>query len=191
MKYLMIDTSTNLMVLILHQVNKEPDFLYRLGKSDHQAYIITLIDELLKKNKTELKELKGIIIGVGPGSYTGLRVGVMTAKMLSYSTGIPLYKISSLLFLTSGYEEKVLAWHDARNNNGFSAIYKNGEIIKKELLRNIDVLTDEEKEITVNLTDKTIKIDTNIIFKYKESVENIKSLAPNYLRKTEAEAKFD
>lgn len=191
MKYLMIDTSTNLMVLILHQDNKEPDFLYRLGKSDHQAYIITLIDELLKRNKTDLKELKGIIIGVGPGSYTGLRVGVMTAKMLSYSTGIPLYKISSLLFLTSGYKGKVLSWHDARNNNGFSAIYKNGEIIKKELLRNIDALTNEEKEMKVVLNDKTIKIDTNIIFQYKEVVKNIKSLVPNYLRKTEAEAKFD
>lgn len=52
--------------------------------------LLTLIKKILKKNKLEYKDLKGIEVEVGPGSYTGLKVGVAVANALGYSLRIPV-----------------------------------------------------------------------------------------------------
>jgi tRNA threonylcarbamoyladenosine biosynthesis protein TsaB len=48
------------------------------------------INELLQKNKTELKDLNGVIVYMGPGSFTGLRIGLSAANALAYSLNIPI-----------------------------------------------------------------------------------------------------
>jgi|SRR5690606_6099442 len=191
MKHLLIDTSTPSMILMLQDDKKTLDISVRVGKSDHQAYIIPLIDELLKRNKLTKDDLSSVVVGVGPGSYTGLRVGVMTAKMMGYRTNLVIRKVSSLLFLTSGYKNKVYAWHDARNNQGFCALYQKGERLNEEALRHINDLSEEERSMIVNLKEDTIKVDGSIILDASEIVVNIFELVPNYLRKTEAENKLD
>lgn len=52
--------------------------------------LLPLITKLLKKNKLEFKDLKGIEVETGPGSYTGLKVGASVANALGYSLGIPV-----------------------------------------------------------------------------------------------------
>ncbi len=52
--------------------------------------LMPLIEKLLKKNKLEFKDLKGIEVETGPGSFTGLRVGVSVANALGFSLGIPV-----------------------------------------------------------------------------------------------------
>jgi len=55
-----------------------------------------VIDELLKKNGVTLAELTGLVIGLGPGSFTGLRIGLSCLKGLSYALKVPLVGVSSL-----------------------------------------------------------------------------------------------
>lgn len=191
MKYLLIDTSTNALIIMLYVDNKKLDEQIRLGKQDHQAHIIPMIDAVLSKQNMRPKDLDGIIVGVGPGSYTGLRVGVMTAKMLSYTTGVKLYQISSLVFLTSGYTHKLLAWHDARNNQGFSATIFEGKIIDEEKVRHEDELTPDDKARLIRIENDTILIDAAVIIAHKTPVDDVYKLIPNYLRKTEAEKNLD
>lgn len=191
MNYLLIDTSTNVMIIMLHIDDKLIESKIRVGSKDHQGYIIPTIDELLKNNNLSIKDINKIIVGIGPGSYTGLRVAVMTAKMLAYSLKIPLYKISSLLFLSSGYKDEVLVWHDARNNDGFSGCYLDGKLIDNEAVRNLNDLTYEEKEKLVILNEDTIKLDSNVIINNAILVDDIYNLIPNYLRKTKAELNLD
>ncbi|VEU83090.1 tRNA (adenosine(37)-N6)-threonylcarbamoyltransferase complex dimerization subunit type 1 TsaB [Acholeplasma hippikon] len=191
MKYLLIDTSTDVMVLMLHENNKLIDKIFRKGKSDHQAFIVPLIDELLKKNKTDIKEIDEFVIGIGPGSYTGLRVGLMTAKMLSYTLNKPLMKISSLAFLASGYDDELIIWHDARNNDGFQGVFKKGELIGEESVRNLNDLSEEEKNKLLIIKEDTINIDSNRVIKNAILVKDVFAIVPNYLRKTEAENKLD
>lgn len=52
--------------------------------------LLPLIEKILKKNKLEYKDLKGIEVETGPGSFTGIRVGVSVANALGYSLGIPV-----------------------------------------------------------------------------------------------------
>jgi len=191
MKFLTIDTSTNLLLIVLHDEKNIIEINSRVGKSDHQAYIVPMIEETLKKNQVELEALSGVIVGIGPGSYTGLRVGLMTAKMLCYAKKIPLYTVSSLMLLTSGYDEKILAWHDARNNDGFSGFYEKGILIDEEKVRNLDNLTEEEKLMMVYVNPDNFKLNIERVVKNKIHVENYMGLVPNYLRKTEAEVKLD
>lgn len=191
MKYLLIDTSTDILVLMLHEDNKLIDSVYRKGKSDHQAFIIPLIEDLLARNNTDIKSIDEFIIGIGPGSYTGLRVGLMTAKMFSYTLNKPLKKISSLAFLASGYDERRIVWHDARNNDGFQGTFEKAKLIGDESVRNLNDLTEEESKNLLIINEETIKIDSNRVIENASLVSDVFAIVPNYLRKTEAENKLD
>src|SRR6476620_11589990 len=67
----------------------------RLEKS-HSSHITVLIQQLLKNTGYTEKDLSGVAISGGPGSYTGLRIGTSTAKGLCYSLDIPLLAVSTL-----------------------------------------------------------------------------------------------
>ena len=189
MKKLIIDVSTDTQIVILSVLGKPEIIKTRLGKKDHSAYMIPLIDEALKEGGINIKEIDQIIVGVGPGSYTGLRVAVMTAKMLAYTNQIPLYTISSLQLLTSGYDGQITAMIDARNQNYFSGVYEQSEVVLKEGLYHLDELKKYPNHIIIN--HETIKIDLSKIEHRFMLVENPHELIPNYLRITEAERNHD
>ncbi|MEI6509256.1 MAG: tRNA (adenosine(37)-N6)-threonylcarbamoyltransferase complex dimerization subunit type 1 TsaB, partial [Bacteroidota bacterium] len=64
--------------------------------NSHASQITLLIDKLLRDAKVDYKQLNAIAVSKGPGSYTGLRVGVSTAKGLCYALNIPLIAINTL-----------------------------------------------------------------------------------------------
>ena len=93
---LLIDTSQNKVVVALSKNGKI------IEKKIWQSYfrqsetLLLAIDRLLKRNKLTLKDLTGIVVNSGPGSYTGLRVGIATANTLSFGLKIPLVGIKNI-----------------------------------------------------------------------------------------------
>lgn len=88
---------------------------------DHARKVGVFVDELLRETGIAADELDAVAVGKGPGSYTGLRIGVSFAKGLCYGLGKPLVAIGSLEALTEvareDYEAGILAvenWDDAR-----------------------------------------------------------------------------
>lgn len=75
------------------------------GGQDHARKLGVYIDEILRGNEVVPKELDAVAVSKGPGSYTGLRIGVSTAKGLCYGLGIPLIGIGSLESLARVAEE--------------------------------------------------------------------------------------
>ncbi|GHM99674.1 tRNA (adenosine(37)-N6)-threonylcarbamoyltransferase complex dimerization subunit type 1 TsaB [Cytophagales bacterium WSM2-2] len=63
------------------------------------SLLAVLIDKLFSDSKTEKKELSGVVVASGPGSYTGLRIGVATAKGICYALNIPLISVNTLYLL--------------------------------------------------------------------------------------------
>ncbi len=190
---LVLDSSTKLMWIGLVKNETLVDFYARIAKKDHAKYMVDAIDNLLKKNKVEVKDLSEIIVGCGPGSYTGLRVAGMVSKMLAYTLEIPLYSVSSIYFLTSGYEGKVLGMIDARRNQYFTGIYDGTTTIKEDelmLYQDILQLKDVNQYKLLIINEENYKIDVNKIINKKILVDNINEYVPNYLRKTEAEMKL-
>ena len=95
-------------------------------KYSHSTKLHSYIDDVLKQQNIDIKDLSAIAVSKGPGSYTGLRIGVAAAKGLCFSLDIPLISISTLLVLSkkikidSGLIIPVL---DARRDEVYSAIF--------------------------------------------------------------------
>lgn len=101
----------------------------------HAEKLHCFIQDLLEENSVAAKDLAAIAVSKGPGSYTGLRIGVAAAKGLCYSLGIPLLSISTLnslaLQLEGVSDEYVIPMLDARRMEVYSAVYQNGKQVRK------------------------------------------------------------
>lgn len=126
---LSIETSTPVCSVALHD-NGE---LLRVKEIDlpgaHSERLIGLIQELLEEKSLEGKDLSAVAVSEGPGSYTGLRIGVSSAKGLCFAWGIPLIGVSTLAALARGAKRKlnsssiVVSMLDARRMEVYREIY--------------------------------------------------------------------
>jgi tRNA threonylcarbamoyladenosine biosynthesis protein TsaB len=92
---LAIDTSTHLSVVALGSLDGPPDRdVVDVGRR-HGAALLEQLDRVLGERGLRPSQLALIVAGTGPGSFTGLRVGLATAKTLAYVTGVPIVGVSS------------------------------------------------------------------------------------------------
>jgi tRNA threonylcarbamoyl adenosine modification protein YeaZ len=183
---LIVDTSSNLQYLSLvdESNNQLIDSYEQVSKNDHSSSLLVNIDKLLNKNNLKVKQITKIVCGIGPGSYTGTRVGLTICKSLAYSLNIDLHYVSSLILLSSGYEGNVLVKFDAKRNNYFSVLYNNNNILLEEKNRYIDDLNNEVKEYDnyIVCDETNIKINHEVILNNTKKAENLHTLSPNYLK---------
>ena len=192
MKTLVLDTSTNLLYISFIDNNKVIYEVKSIGLNNHSDYLLDLIEKGLKENNLQVKDFDRILLGKGPGAYTGLRVSMSVAKMFSWTLNIPLYTISSLDLLTSGYKEDGLYLIKFKAKKGF--IYHKAytrENNQKNILTQETFVNDEfiesyeqNKYNKVNIISNDLyNIDIlNIKEEEIELVENVHALEPNYLR---------
>nr|HQH40386.1 tRNA (adenosine(37)-N6)-threonylcarbamoyltransferase complex dimerization subunit type 1 TsaB [Bacteroidales bacterium] len=82
-------------------------------KKSHAAVLTMLIQDLLTEVSLTIRDLQGICVSQGPGSYTGLRIGVSVAKGICYGAGLPLLAVNTLLAMSYGMRKEL-------NSNIFS-----------------------------------------------------------------------
>lgn len=111
-------------------LSKDGDVLqisYSENQKDHASWLHTAIAGLLKKNNHKIKELQAVAVSIGPGSYTGLRVGLSAAKGFCFALHIPLITISSLKLIAFAAKEEatdlICPLIDARRMEVFTALY--------------------------------------------------------------------
>lgn len=105
------------------------------GTRQHAAQIVPLIDDVLRAAELRLDQLAGIIVGDGPGSFTGLRIGWAAAKGIIQERQIPLIAIPSLLAAAhAAGAEHVAACYDALRGQVYGAIYSFGDDAVKTLV---------------------------------------------------------
>ena len=76
---------------------------YVLGERKTRAVrLLSDVDNLQQESGTAPGEIEGIVVGVGPGSYTGLRMGLVTARVLAFSFGVPVASVPTLAALARG-----------------------------------------------------------------------------------------
>ena len=103
------------------------------GGNNHAKHLLPFVDEVLKQGGCTVKDLNGVAVSIGPGSYTGLRIGVSTAKGIAYTAGIPVMAISTLesiaqgansLWIESSEEQsQIIPMLDARRMEVFTTRY--------------------------------------------------------------------
>jgi tRNA threonylcarbamoyladenosine biosynthesis protein TsaB len=125
-----IDTAQETAFVCISENGKPKFIAENHSQKDHASFLHPAIDELLKKSLLSINELDAIAVTKGPGSYTGLRVGMSAAKGLAYTLQKPLITISTLelmahdiLTIIVDKESLICPMIDARRMEVFTAIY--------------------------------------------------------------------
>lgn len=119
----------------------------RNGKT-HSQKVIPMIDSLLKMLDYKPEDLDLLAVANGPGSFTGLRIGVVTIKAMAYALNIPVVEVSTLMALAYTVNEQdglICPIMDARNRQVYTGLYRteNGSlsVVKEDSGMDIDELT--------------------------------------------------
>lgn len=123
---LLLETSQRMPLAALHGPH---DFaMRRLSEGRRNARdLMPAVADLLAASGITARDLTSIIVGLGPGSYTGLRVGVMTAKTLAYATGCPLVGVPSFHVLArQAGEDDVEVIADAQKDAVYHQTFRRG-----------------------------------------------------------------
>ncbi|HZG72080.1 MAG TPA: tRNA (adenosine(37)-N6)-threonylcarbamoyltransferase complex dimerization subunit type 1 TsaB [Chondromyces sp.] len=135
MKVLAIDTSnTTLGVALLDGGKVVGEYITNIPKN-HSLRAMPAVENLMKDCGIRPKELDKIVVANGPGSYTGVRIGVTLAKTLAWSLNIPISGVSSLAVLAASaryYPYLISPIFDARRGQVYTGLYKfdNGKLIQ-------------------------------------------------------------
>ena len=122
-----IDTSLETASVCLAKDAVAVKLLINENQRDHASWIHNAIHLALQDSGCLITELEAVAVSNGPGSYTGLRVGLATAKGLCYGLGIPLITISTLKMMATAVKHKasdlICPMIDARRMEVFTAVY--------------------------------------------------------------------
>lgn len=133
MNILAMDTSNKALSLGLLQDKELLGQVTLNIKKNHSITLMPAIDFLMNSLDMKPKDLDRIVVAQGPGSYTGLRIAVATAKTLAHTLKIELVGVSSLLALVPEQAEGlVIPIVDARRNNVYAGFYQSGQPVQPE-----------------------------------------------------------
>ena len=123
---LAIDTSNTTLSVALVENNEILIEVVEATKNDHSKRLMPTIEALFKKVNRTPKELDLIAVAEGPGSYTGVRIGVTVAKTLAWTLNKPLVGVSSLEILARNIKEDayIIPLFDARRQTVFAGVYE-------------------------------------------------------------------
>lgn len=217
MKILSIDTSSKICSVAILEDNKVIDEINIDNGMTHSENMMPTIKEILEKNNLKLSEIELISCCVGPGSFTGIRIGVSSVKAMAEVHNIPVASVTSLETLARIDEsEKIKAsLIDARNNQVYCGIFDKQynqvqEFLADDISNIVEVLKKYENIICIGdgavLHKELIKMQIkNAEFAqennqsaafggmigYKKflagDLKNADTIAPIYLRKSQAE----
>ena len=131
---LAFDTATPSTVVALRTADGEAELRHDPAPGErpgHAAQLLPLATRLLDEAGLAFADLDRIAVGVGPGTFTGLRIGVATARALAQAAGAALTGVSTLHALAAGAgrDGPVLAVLDARRGEAFAAVFAGREVV--------------------------------------------------------------
>jgi len=112
---LSLETSTHSFSCALHQDGILVAFKESLENQTTASLLVVMIDQLFKDSDFQKDQLRGVIVAAGPGSYTGLRIGVATAKGICYALNIPLISVNTLSLMTWQFVIQFSSEYDLKN----------------------------------------------------------------------------
>ena len=183
------------------------------GSVYHSESLNEMIDDILKKQNLKISDIDLFAVGIGPGSWTGLRIGLAVIKTFAQTLNKPMVIVSSLGAYAENFKgfEKIVPVIDAKRNRIYYGIYSNKEklkVIKEDCLENIEdaekffedaYFVGESAKFIGEKLQKPYKtsqiLPTDLcklaLEKYKEKGEdNFYTALPNYLNVSQAEREY-
>ena len=156
MYQLLLDSSNIFLSVGLAKDGKVVDKISYEAWQRQSEMMVTEVDNILKRNNVDKSELDGVVVGIGPGSYTGVRIGVTIAKTIAYALHIKLYAKSSLSLLKHR-EIPTICVFNARSGRSYFAVYECKKQIEKDTVLENEKVLDYIK----NHPDYLVNGDTN------------------------------
>lgn len=160
MNYILaIESATKVCSVAIYQNFGLLDAIEYNGDYSHAEKLAVFVNDILEKHNIQATELSAIAISKGPGSYTGLRIGVALAKGMCYSLSIPLIAISTLEALAFRAKESfkinagiIVPMIDARRMEVYKAVY-DGEL---KTLEKVQATILDEKSLENHLSQSNV-----------------------------------
>lgn len=213
MKVLCIDTSSQLCSVAILEDTTLIDKIELNNGLTHSESLMPLIKEILDKNNLSLKDINLLVSNIGPGSFTGLRIGASTCMAFSDSLNIPCVGISALEVLAYNVKDNglICSTIDCKNDNCYFALYELNDGIYNVLEEPVaigisvvlDLLNSKYAEKTINFvgdgitsksTDCYLNVENLGIAGYKKFVNNNfvgENILPLYLKKPQAQKQLE
>ena len=209
MKVLAFDTSSKALSLaILEDKQVLAETTINI-KKNHSITLMPAIDFLMASLDWTPKDLDRIVVAEGPGSYTGLRIAVATAKTLAHTLNIELVGMSSLLALVPYQQEGLFVpLMDARRNNVYAGFYENAKPVMPEahlsfervieLIKGASQVTfvgeigpfveQIQEHLPRTNFKETLPNAANLaLLAWDKEADSLHDFVPNYLKRVEAE----
>ncbi len=179
-KFLLIESGTNVCSVAFAVDGKVVGIKESNDEKAHASQLTVFIDQLAKETGINIPDLEAVVVSKGPGSYTGLRIGVSAAKGICYAAEKPLISISSLDSMVCGatllYKSIVekngidflCPMIDARRMEVYTALYD--KTLRK--IKDIEALIVDELTYKSNLNDKKILFFGNGAAKCRQTINH-------------------
>lgn len=194
MTSLFFDTSSNTLILALIKDNKILDMITLDVPRAHSEYAVDKLKNIMEENSLQPTDIDKIFVVNGPGSFTGIRIGVTIAKTYAYALKKDIVPISSLkmkILEYSNYDNYISIIKDKKDLYYLGIYDKNYNTICEELIKEedmnkkIEMLNGNNKIVKTDLEDENRKnMDILSIVNYynKMDTSNPHSVNPNYLK---------
>ena len=190
MSSLFIDTAYKYLTVVVEENDKVLASYSEECFKKQSEQLFMILDDLFTKNKLSKEDIDSVYITEGPGSYTGVRIGMTLAKVLCQTKKIKLYTISTLK-LYSGNKPNTMVVMDARAKRAYVGVYNEGKCLLEdqaiELVKidpkNYDVVLDGnligKQDKAVDIVEAFIKMKSQF-----DEVKDINYLVPKYLKES-------
>lgn len=182
MKTLFLDTHSELLTVAILNENK-------LNKKEiesfnsHSVILLPLIETLLKEENIKVEDIDNIVVVNGPGSFTGIRIGLTVAKTMGYAKNIKVFPISSLeayLISSDIKENKMAVIEDTKGYYISASDLDNNIILEEQYVSELD-------DYDFKIVEGKLNIPRIVNYlKEKESI-NVNAIKANYIKKISVE----
>ena len=195
MNVLAIDTSVGVSVAILHS-NGELTQSRTVEHGMQGELTAELISQVVAESGLEISEITDVVVGVGPGPFTGLRVGLVTAAVFAHARGIPIHGICSLDAIAFDYAKPCVVVTDARRKELYWARYDVKRIGEPQVSKPEDLLAQFPDSEFVGpgaqlypdfITGKVSELKAESLARlFVSGTSQLEDVSPMYLRKPDA-----
>ena len=148
----LLDSSSKYLSVGLAKDGKVIDKIFYEAWQRQSEMMTSELETILQRNNVKNEEIDAVVIGIGPGSYTGVRIAVTIGKTLSYALKTKIYRVSSLSLLRDESKPTICVFN-ARSGRSYVGLYKGDKCLVKDCVMTNDELTkyiSEHKSFIVN-----------------------------------------